>query len=175
MEFNKPLTDELAFPAKPGSSQAARAQFMVLFNELKDAISLLVTPTTLGEHTGEVISQAIIATRDISLTGIQTISGLTNTPKRIEVRATTNDAGTSKNSIGSYEVNGQSSITIYKTGAGNIVSGFTPDAAIGIAVSEVISAAGTIQNITATSFDINWTKTGLPTGAAILQIVCQYH
>ena len=41
MEFNKPLTDELAFPAKPGSPQAARAQFMVLFNELKDAINLV--------------------------------------------------------------------------------------------------------------------------------------
>ena len=46
MEFNKPLTDELAFPAKPGSPQAARAQFMVLFNELKDALNAL---TTTGE------------------------------------------------------------------------------------------------------------------------------
>ena len=43
MEFNKPLTDELAFPAKPGSPQAARTQFMVLFNELKDALNALIT------------------------------------------------------------------------------------------------------------------------------------
>ena len=48
MEFNKPLTDELAFPAKPGSPQAARAQFMVLFNELKDAINL-VPPQIPGQ------------------------------------------------------------------------------------------------------------------------------
>ena len=48
MEFNKPLTDELAFPSKPGSGQAARAQFMVLFNELKDAINL-VPPQTPGQ------------------------------------------------------------------------------------------------------------------------------
>ena len=44
--FNKPLTDETGFPSKPGSGQAARAQFMVLFNELKDAINGVVENKT---------------------------------------------------------------------------------------------------------------------------------
>ena len=134
-----------------------------------------VNASTIATHQSEVISQSITATRDMSLTGLQTITGLTNTPKRIDVRATTNDGGSLKNSIGSYEANGQSSTTIYKTSASAIVSGFTPNAAIGIAINETTSSIGTIQNITATTFDINWTKTGLPTGTATLQIVCHYH
>ena len=47
--FNKPLTDEVAFPSKPGSGQSARTQFMVLFNELKGAVNVLeVSPVLIS-------------------------------------------------------------------------------------------------------------------------------
>lgn len=47
--FLKPLTDEAGFPSKPGSGQAARTQFMVLFNELKGAVNVLeVSPVLIS-------------------------------------------------------------------------------------------------------------------------------
>lgn len=49
--FFKPLTDETAFPSKPGSGQSARAQFMVLFNELKDALNGVSTQEAWVEPT----------------------------------------------------------------------------------------------------------------------------
>lgn len=57
--FNKPLTDEVAFPSKPGSGQSARAQFMVLFNELKDAVN-----NVPGQMAGQVAHFAMATAPD---------------------------------------------------------------------------------------------------------------
>ena len=57
--FNKPLTDEVAFPSKPGSGQAARAQFMVLFNELKDTVNNIP-----GQMAGQVSHFAMATAPD---------------------------------------------------------------------------------------------------------------
>lgn len=89
-DFLKPLTDETAFPSKPGSGQAARAQFMVLFNEAKDAINSIF-------GSGVVVSQVML---DKGL-----VSGVVDFNTLVAMGVyKVGDTSTSTNAPGSYGV-----------------------------------------------------------------------
>jgi hypothetical protein len=121
-------------------------------------------------------SQMFASSRDISVAGVQTITGLLGVPKRIEIRATANVARFW--SIGSWEIttNNQSYICQYVNNASTMwYASCGSGSAIALPINEGGNyALGTIQNITATQFEILWAKTGAPTGTTQLYIVVEY-
>ena len=137
------------------------------FTTIKDAHNGL--ETNLETHKAENVSQTIMINRDVTLTGIQTIT-TTNKAKAITILA--NISGTKKSSFGLCVGTNQKATYSYPPD-GNFSSG-----GIGIilANSSTDRTYGTIQNITATSFDINWTHSGTgATGTGELTLLIQYH
>jgi hypothetical protein len=132
----------------------------------------------LTTHVAEVVSQMIFATRDTSVAGVQTITGLNQgkIPKRIEVRTGVNDAVNTKMSVGSWESNGgvQSCVGMYKN-AGSFASHSSNTAALQSLSDSGNAAVGTIQNVTDTQFEINWAKIASPTGTITIQVIAHYH
>lgn len=105
----------------------------------------------------------VTATRDISLTGVQAIS-LPFTAKKIEIRAFI--SGGLAWTTGVWTQDGNQYAMSY-----NPTAGVSPSAAaayIRPTVSDYV--LGTVQNVSNTGFEINWAKTGSPTGTATLYI-----
>jgi hypothetical protein len=134
---------------------------------------------TVGAAVWQIIGAGLIeqklAQRDVSIAGVQTISGLLGKPKMIEIRA--NVGGTYNGSIGSWQENGgQSRLFFIKTAvAGDVVIYNSSAGAIALGADSNSYTTGTIQNVTAGSFEILWAKNASGgTGTANLQIILHY-
>ena len=134
--------------------------------------------STLGErldefdsHMADNVSQRLSKTRDLSLTGVETVTGLRKKPKRITVFAAVNS--TQKVCIGTYVVNDNAHATIVLHPSGNYYS-------LGNIIIRVYDTANdftnaTIQNVTDSQFEINWAHTGAgATGTLTYHIVIDY-
>jgi hypothetical protein len=141
------------------------------------------TEQDVESHMAENVSQLIYVSRDISLDGVQIITGLIGIPKRIEIRAVITDWAKTSISIGSYELNGNiHSCYSLLTSAGGVVMSYSDisfTADIQIFKDEANYATGSIQNVTPgeqPQFEIFWNKNGTaPTGTVDLQIIAHYH
>jgi len=120
-------------------------------------------------HKSEVISHTQRVIRDLSLIGYQHVT-LPFKAKSIVVNAYLYP--TKSMSWGQYAENGQQQLMkiqfdgLSNSTIGNVVS---------ILSSSGSEANGTIVNITDSGFDINWSKTGNPTGSCDLFILAQTH
>ena len=123
----------------------------------------------ISTHTAETVFYLTDVSRNIATTGVQTIT-LPFLAKKIEITAVVNGTkqwsqsvrvGTTKRT--QFQL--ASTSQIYIDGTYEIVMN-----ADGTNV-----ANGAIQNVTATGFEINWTKTGLPTGTATIVISASTH
>lgn len=130
----------------------------------------------ISTHTGEVVSKHIPSSRDMSVAGVQTVTGLTALPKRIEVRSALGASATVCSlSIGSWEANGDAQSCSILYGQATTISGYSNSAAImGLADGNNL-ITGSIQNVTSSQLEINWVKVGSPTGTLNLQIIPHYH
>jgi len=130
----------------------------------------------ITSHSTEITSQLITVVRDITLTGIQTITGLTSIPKSVSIRIGINNNTDLLFSTGSWHSNGngQNCTGIYKNTTGYCTS--TSSTAIGsVATSASDFQTATFGNLLNGQFDLTWSKTGLPTGTVTLFIECFYH
>jgi hypothetical protein len=119
-------------------------------------------------------SQLIFATRDLSIAGVQTIAGLSGKPKRITFGVAIN--GGSFFCSGSWEGanNAQAVTSMYRNSTNLLQGGCSNAIAISCPITQSISLNGTVQNVVDGQFQINWTKTGSPTGIANLQMNVYY-
>ena len=123
----------------------------------------------LAAHLAETVTYVASASRDISIAGTQTISGLPFTPKGIECMAYI--PGTITKCQGYWAPNAQvGKATPGDTGVDIAAVGF-----IDIQPSGANYLSGVIKNVTATSFDIVWTKNATPTGTALLKFMIRGH
>jgi len=130
----------------------------------------------ITSHSTEITSQLITVVRDMTLTGIQTITGLTSIPKSVSIRIGINNSTDLLFSTGSWHSNGnvQSCTGIYKNTTGYCTS--TSSTAIGYVATSVSDfQTATFGNLLNGQFDLTWAKTGLPTGTVTLFIECFYH
>lgn len=124
------------------------------------------------------MSQQILTSRDISVAGVQVISGLTAMPKRLEIRASMYDLTETMLSIGSYEANenAQSCSVVFSPATTQVITYFNNMAAVVVLKDENNWVLGTIQNVTAAQFEINWQiQSGVLSGTVNLQIIAYYH
>lgn len=126
--------------------------------------------------------KTIYTTRDISSTGVQTISGVGFQPKMVMINAALDAAGSSNGghaiiSNGSYD--GTTQGCAY-TGCdtGNPVTanaGYTNGAIVYMnknGVSSSVNAYAVASNFGADGFDLTWSKTSFPTGTCGMIITC---
>ncbi|WP_069999452.1 hypothetical protein [Cellulosilyticum sp. I15G10I2] len=123
----------------------------------------------LAENTTEIIS----VTRDVSLTGIQTVAKASAREiKSIFVLGVVQ--GTKKWCQGMYSKGFNPQVTYTAGDTGNYLIGTA--LCIFSNAGSADRTIGSITNITTTSFDINWTKTGVgATGTAELRFLVSYH
>ena len=136
------------------------------------------TEQDIATHMANNVSQLIYASRDISLDGVQIITGLIGIPERIEIRAIITDWAKASISIGSWEKNGfaHCCYSILTTQSGGVISYSTWSHDVQVFDDELNYLKGTIQNVTPTQFEIFWNNNGTaPTGTADLQIIAHYH
>lgn len=123
--------------------------------------------SAFNAHLAETVSETLVATRDMSLAGTQTIA-TQKKAKAINIVAVKQD-NTSK-SWGFWSPSSQYS---YASQADNVASIATNAIRIGASGAERIS--GIISNVTNTGFNIDWTKTGNPTGTLNIIMQVDYH
>ena len=129
-------------------------------------------------HKAENVSQQIYATRDISLDGVQIITGLIGIPERIVIRAIITDWAKASISIGSWEKNGfaHSCYSILTTQSGSVISYSALYCDVQVFDDELNYLKGIIQNVTPTQFEILWLNDNTsPSGTVNLQIIVYYH
>ena len=129
-------------------------------------------------HKAENVSQLIYATRDISLDGVQIITGLIGIPKRIVIRAIITDWAKASISIGSWEKNGfaHSCYSILTTQSRSVISYSALNCAVQVFDDNLNYLKGIIQNVTPTQFEILWLNDNTsPSGTVNLQIIVYYH
>lgn len=125
----------------------------------------------LTTHKNETVYETVVATRDGTTAGVQTISGLAGIPKRIDIRA--NVAATHTFSVGSWTQDGDQGVMYqYAANALSMSSTYTimqyTDGSNGL--------VGAIQNVANGQFEINWTKSNSGrTGTITMQIEVSYH
>ena len=167
------LENSTTFESKPVNGGRARQQFMIILDQIKVFLNGTVKSirTDLDSHKAETVSQFVYAERNGQTAGIQTISGLTDIPKHIEIRAYI--PATPSLSIGNWEQSGGQS-GAYQYQAGYFAG--SSERAVGIYADAVNGLAGTVQNVQNGSFEISWamTGTGVP-GIIAMEIVCLYH
>ena len=135
-----------------------------LFTELQLAVTA---------HLAGIVSQQLIATRDLSLTGVQTITGLVGSVKRIDIRAY-DSAAALKMAIGIYQQGGNQSYI--NTNPTNSSFSGNNGKTIGLTNGTGNITEGFIQNVTSSQFEINWSKLGTgATGTATMLITVTYH
>lgn len=122
------------------------------------------------EHKADFVSQTRNVTRDMSLTGIQTISSLLGKPKAIHILANVGNA--KKMCVGFWSSSGLH-VSIYSDSSnGNYLN----SNAIMIADNVSNRTQGVIKNVTNNSFDIDWTHYGTgATGTANMMFLVTYH
>lgn len=125
--------------------------------------------TNLKTHQAETMSQVIAISRDISITGTQTIE-TQKKAKAISVIATSQSSNLPKSWGFWAQDNTQFVAVSYGNGNGAVRTD-----AIVIGESAGTRAEGKIQNVTDHGFDIVWTKTGSPTGTISLLFHIFYH
>jgi hypothetical protein len=136
-----------------------------------EAIDVVELTNEFNVYKADNVSQRLSKTRDLSLTGVETVTGLRKKPKRITVFAAVNT--TKKVCIGTYVVNDNAHATIVLHPSGNYYS-------LGNIIIRVYDTANdftnaTIQNVTDSQFEINWEHTGAgATGTLTYQIVIDY-
>ena len=131
-----------------------------------------------ASHMAENVSQVIYAARDISLDGVQIITGLIGIPERIEIRAIITDWAKASISIGSWEKNGflHCCYSILTTQGGSVISYSSLGCDVQVFDDNLNYLKGTIQNVTHTQFEILWLNDNTsPSGTVILQIIVHYH
>lgn len=131
----------------------------------------------LSTHKAEDTSQFIAFSRDLSLTGVQTITTLNNRKIRsIHAIGTVN--GTKKQSIGLCGLVG-GGVSYTQPTTGNYAISSSSSAANLIGFSDDTTANrtfGTAKNFLNGSFDIDWTRIGSgATGTANLGLLITYH
>ncbi|WP_438348928.1 hypothetical protein ACP8HI_25645 [Paenibacillus sp. FA6] len=117
----------------------------------------------------ENVSYAISVSRDLSLNGIQTISGIPFKPKSFIGFAFVSNTNIACD--GFYAENGLQRAR-YRSAAGTYLNSVN---FITIETSTGILAFGTIQNVVDGSFGINWAKTGLPNGTVSMYLLIEGH
>lgn len=134
---------------------------------LNIAMGTKADASDLGTHLAKTVSYLITATRDLTVEGTQTISGLPFQPKSINVIGFVT-AAANKKSTGFWSANNQSCMTTLESTGLN----YSSTAAISISADGYNYVRGVIGNITSNSFDITWIKTG--TGATgTVQLILQ--
>ena len=131
-----------------------------------------------ASHMAEKVSQLIYVTRDISLDGVQIITGLIGIPERIEIRAIITDWAKASISIGSWEKNGfaHSCYSILTTQSGGVISYSTSACDVQVFDDNLNYLKGLIQNVAPTQFEILWKNDNTsPSGTVDLQIIVYYH
>lgn len=117
------------------------------------------------------VSQRLAKTRELNLTGVETVTGLRKKPKRITVFAAVNN--TQKVCIGTYVVNDNAHATIAMSVSGTYYNFNNVIIRIYDTANDFTSAK--IQNVTDSQFEINWEHTGAgATGTLTYQIVIDY-
>lgn len=131
------------------------------------------TEQDIATHMAEKASQIVAATRDVSLTGIQTITTAVN--RKIQSIIALGSIHNSKKMVQGIYANGGGARCVYTAGdTGNYLK-----ANALLRFSDVLNTdvtVGDIQNVTNNGFDINWTKVGNgATGTAEIQFLVFYH
>lgn len=122
-----------------------------------------------ASHMAENVSQLVVATRDTTLAGIQTVS-FTRKPKRIDVLSLV--IGTKKFSVGNVSSNSQG--CIFHTEAGAMFG--NGNYAIVLGETEINNISGAITINADNTVSINWTKIGTgTTGTASIRLIAHYH
>jgi hypothetical protein len=154
------LKNVTSFPTDPADETAARKQVQDVLDQM------LAFHNT---HLAEAVYYVASATRNLGVAGVQTIT-LPFEAKKIEVRATV--LGTKMFSVGAWAENGiQSRMSCGDAGNWDASSGM-----ISISKSGVYQVIASVQNITATGFELNWSIiTGTPTDTANITIVASAH
>jgi hypothetical protein len=125
--------------------------------------------TASDAHMAETVSYGIAVTRDISVTGVQTVT-VPFKAKSISVNFLI--PATKVGGSGMWSEN-EFQRAYGSRNSDGIISSFI--SAIGLAIDVSNYATGTIQNVTETGFEILWAKTGAPTGTATLYIQANTH
>jgi hypothetical protein len=150
--------NETEFPDYPLASEV-RPLFQRLFNQIRDVFNT---------HKAETVSNEVGVSRDISLTGVQTVS----LPFKAKSIIALVVMPTKSFSWGIWaENNVQRCITMANSN-GNAGLGTS---IIKIDIDGTNYATGTIQNVTASGFEILWAKTEAPTGAATVYMLASTH
>lgn len=123
----------------------------------------------ISTHTAETVFYLTDASRNIATTGVQTIT-LPFLAKKIEIIALVN--GTKQWSQ-SFRVGSLLRNVFQLASVSNMYVDGNYDIILNADGTNV--ANGTVQNITATGFEVNWTKVGAPTGTATLVISASTH
>lgn len=123
----------------------------------------------ISTHTAEVVSFLSSLTRDISVVGVQTVA-LPFKAKSVTLFVSIQDTKQTCNGVWS-ENNAQRVVYVLGTSGNSKYS--THAIVLGNDTSNL--AIGDIQNVTETGFEINWTKTGSPTGTASIAIQANTH
>lgn len=127
--------------------------------------------------------KALYATRDISITGVQTISGVGFQPKLVLIEAVLDSVAGQANggnpirSSGNYDGTTQG-CTYDGNDTGNPVTGMAFGTSSEIiqlnrnGVSSSVGANAVASNLGADGFDLTWAKAGFPTGTCKMIISC---
>jgi len=120
----------------------------------------------------ETVSENLLVARDVTLTGLQTITLTTQkVPKQITIYSII--SATKKFSTGTYSQIGDQYVQ-YADAAGDV--SLTSGAVLIADLLGVNSTSGTIQDIATGSFKINWIKSGSGgTGTAYMAITANFH
>lgn len=173
MAFQFDPTDGLlngnVFPTVPESETAARQQFQTLLNQIRDAINAHLADfnhlkQSHETHLAETAPHLIVVTRDISLTGIQSISTPIK-PKKLTIYSITD--GSKRWGVGFWANNVQRGV--YQAASDGFMR--AESACVIIAESITNINRGTIQNVTDQGFEINWVRTGSLTGTVAMYIL----
>lgn len=157
-------TDDVFKMLNPPASQMSTANSNTLTASSSSDASALHTHTNLvGVYTNGSFQKNIA---DASTT--QTINhGLARTPKKIRVFYSLDNAntagGTGMTLFGTYDASGQNCLGFTFNGS-NVATALQTSYSIRIQTGNGNYLLGFINNVTSTSFDIVWTKTGSPTG-----------
>lgn len=115
------------------------------------------------------MSYGLTVTRDISVTGVQTVI-LPFKAKRIDCTYVINNTKNQGN--GCYAENVYQR-AVFRYNTSDVYAIDTGLIAVGSDSSN--RAIGTVQNVSNTGFEINWTKIGAPTGTVTIAITALTH
>ena len=142
--------------------------------ELADLINghttqLAQNASDLNEHKAEIVSQVVVGSRDLSLAGIQIVSGFTRKPKSLTVLAV--KESTKIFSIGVQDQNNYGRcMAFYGIDIANALA-----SVIGIGVDYTNYVRGIVTINNDKTISINWDKIGEVAGTVQFRILAHYH